>query len=140
MKQTLLKIPSNQPYQSVYYSNDVFLVKNEFKKIKNIYIDTASDFIEVMHYARMKLNDLNNCELDIVYKEANGDFQTVFEYLREYLNTIIRYQIIKGFSLNSISLDDNDIENPECPVASGILLFCEENWIFNKVEDFKQAS
>ncbi len=136
MNNKLLKLKPNRNDETSMYINRVGLLKGKKITVKYIYIKNGKEFVEIMHYARMLLNDMDEHKIDRICYDAKGDIQSVFCAFMNILQLQIDFEFTKDFSLDDINMMCSDINNKRSPILSGMLLFCEENWVFGKVEDF----
>ncbi len=134
MNNKLLKLKPNRNDETAMYINRVGLLKDKKITVKYIYIKNGKEFVEVMHYARMLLNDIDEHKIDRICYDAKGDIQSAFRAFMNILQPQIDFEFTQGFSLEDVNIDHSDINDEHSPIFSGILLFCEENWVFSKVE------
>ncbi|TEW53560.1 hypothetical protein E2R68_12130 [Psychromonas sp. RZ22] len=136
MKNKLLKLQPNCEYETAMYINRLGICNGKGINIKYIFIRNGKEFVEVMHFARMILNNLDSSKIDYICRNAKGDIQKAYSNLVDILKQQVHFEFLQGFSLDDIDIWADDVNDTSNPLFSGIMLFCEENWVYDKVEDF----
>jgi len=129
------KLQPEREWETAMYINRFGFLNGKEIWVKYIYINNGKEFVEVMHYTRMLLNSLDKSKVDDICRNAQGDIQKAYQVFFDYLQTEIDFEFVKGFSLDDMNIDDSDINDESSPILSGMMDFCYENWIYNKVED-----
>lgn len=129
------KINPKNP-DGVHYIERVGFLNRQIHYVKYCYVKTPDHFVEVMHYARQLLNSrFKSDELDRICFDAKGDIQKVYAVLGNYIQTKIDAHLDKGLVIDDCYALSNDINDDRSPIYSAMMLFCEENWVYQKVED-----
>ncbi|EJL6857267.1 DNA adenine methylase [Vibrio alginolyticus] len=129
------KINPESP-DSVHYIERVGFLNRQIHYVKYYYVKTPDHFVEVMHYARQLLNSrFKSDELDRMCFDAKGDIQKVYAELGNYIQTKVDAHLDKDFVIDDYYALSNDINDDRSPIYSAMMLFCEENWVYQKVED-----
>ncbi|EOV0917361.1 hypothetical protein ACOLNO_000133 [Vibrio parahaemolyticus] len=122
--------------ESVQYVEKVGFLNREVHYVKYCYVKTPDHFVEVMHYARQLMNSrFKSDELDRLCFDAKGDIQKVYAVLGNYIQTKVDAHLDKDLVIEDYYALSNDINDDRSPIYSAMMLFCEENWVFQKVED-----
>lgn len=140
MNNKLLKLRPDRESETAMYINRAAVFEGEILNVKYVLIKNGSEFIELMHFTRMLLNEDFRSSIDRVCYDAKGDIQYVYDILFYYIRKHLDFEFVDGFYLDAVSHFNNinDINDESSPILSGIMLFCEENWVFHKVEDFAE--
>lgn len=128
------KINPESP-DSVHYIERVGFLNRQIHYVKYCYVKTPDHFVEVMHYARQLLNSgFKSDELDRMCFDAKGDIQKVYAELGNYIQTKVDAHLDKDLVIDDCYALSNDINDDRSPIYSAMMLFCEENWVYQKVE------
>lgn len=122
----------------VMYRDSMEHYKNYYFKIKYLSLINKHHFLEAMHYAKALLHKLGGKKIDEICKQSGGDNQKAYGVF--LANVKIKMGFTKGedFEIDDLFAFDNDINDRENPLCSGVMLFCKESMINIKVEYFNQ--
>ncbi|MEZ8210876.1 hypothetical protein [Vibrio bivalvicida] len=105
--------------------------------IEYFVIYTPEHFVEVMHYVKQLLNEHFNFDyINYICRNANRDIQNVYVDLAAYIETKIDTHIYSGLVINDDFAIDHEIYDERSPVNAAMMLFCNENYIPNRVIDY----
>ncbi|MBH0074005.1 hypothetical protein I6F48_00305 [Pseudoalteromonas sp. SWYJ118] len=136
MSHKLLKLQPDRDWETAVYINRIGLRKGKEITVKYVFIRSGKEFVELMQYTRTLLKNVEKSKVDAICRNAKGDIQKVYSDLEDIVNSQIDFEFTLGFSLDDVNIDQSDINDERSPIFSGIMDFCYENWIYDKVEDF----
>jgi len=136
MNHKLIKLNPDREWETAVYINRVGVHNGKEINIKYVLIQNGKEFVELMHFIRMLLNGLDNNKIDRICYNAKGDIQKAYSDFNDIVSEQIDFEFIQGFSLDDINIEQSDINDERSPIFSGIIDFCYENWVYDKVEDF----
>lgn len=138
MKYELIKLKPDRDWETAVYINRVGLRNGKEVNIKYVLVRNGKEFVELMQYTRTLLKNVEKSKIDDICRNAKGDIQKAYQAFFDILQPQIDFELIEGFSLDDVNIDDSDINDERSPILSGLMDFCYENWIYKKVEDFAQ--